>query len=195
MAVTSGSTAGGIRYPVGGVDIFDPAAALQEIAESVDNARDADMETVKQLIAALPHPYPVGAIYISVTNTNPASLFPGTTWVAWGTGRVPVGVDTTQNEFASVEQTGGQKAVTLTAAQSGVGPHTHESKLITEMPVVVGEPGSGGTTGSLLNATNYNGMVFNYQVTGTITETSANAKESHSIVQPYITCFMWKRTA
>lgn len=37
--------------------------------------------------------YPVGSIYISVSNTDPGNLF-GKTWVAWSVGRVPVGVNT-----------------------------------------------------------------------------------------------------
>lgn len=42
--------------------------------------------------------YPVGAIYMSVADTNPAALFGGT-WAAWGQGRVPVGVDAARAEF------------------------------------------------------------------------------------------------
>lgn len=52
--------------------------------------------------------YPIGSIYLSVKNTNPSKWFGGT-WVSWGTGRVPVGVDTTQTEFNAVEKTGGSK--------------------------------------------------------------------------------------
>lgn len=52
--------------------------------------------------------YQVGSIYMSVNSTNPTNLFGGT-WVAWGAGRVPVGIDTSQTEFASVEKTGGEK--------------------------------------------------------------------------------------
>lgn len=40
---------------------------------------------------------------MSVNSTNPKNLFGGT-WVAWGTGRVPVGIDTSQTEFASIEK-------------------------------------------------------------------------------------------
>ena len=36
--------------------------------------------------------YPVGSIYFSVDSANPSTKFGGT-WVAWGKGRVPVGVD------------------------------------------------------------------------------------------------------
>ena len=36
--------------------------------------------------------YPVGSIYLSVNSTNPKNLFGGT-WIDWGQGRVPVGVN------------------------------------------------------------------------------------------------------
>ena len=48
--------------------------------------------------------YPVGSIYMSVDSTNPAQIFGFGTWVAWGAGRVPVGVDTSQTEFDTVEE-------------------------------------------------------------------------------------------
>ena len=52
--------------------------------------------------------YPVGSIYMSVNSTNPGTLFGGT-WAAWGAGRVPVGFDSSQSEFDTVEETGGSK--------------------------------------------------------------------------------------
>lgn len=68
--------------------------------------------------------YPVGSIYMSVNNTDPGELFGGI-WEAWGSGRVPVGVDGSQAEFDTVEEKGGAKTVTLTSAQSGVPAHYH----------------------------------------------------------------------
>jgi len=56
--------------------------------------------------------YPIGSIYMSIDNTNPSDLFGGT-WVAWGSGRVPVGVDTTQDSFNIVEKTGGSDSTLL----------------------------------------------------------------------------------
>jgi hypothetical protein len=70
-------------------------------------------EYIKQAIGAI---YPVGSIYMSVKNTNPSTYFGGT-WVAWGTGRVPVGVNANDTNFATVEKTGGASTVTLTTAQ------------------------------------------------------------------------------
>ena len=76
-------------------------------------------EYIKQAIGAI---YPVGSIYMSIKNTNPSTYFGGT-WVAWGTGRVPVGVNANDTNFATAEKTGGSSTVTLTTAQ--IPSHTH----------------------------------------------------------------------
>lgn len=38
-------------------------------------------------------PFPVGSIYLSVTNANPSASFPGTEWKSIGAGRVLQGAD------------------------------------------------------------------------------------------------------
>ena len=57
--------------------------------------------------------YPVGSIYMSVNSTNP-SMFLGGTWEAWGSGKMPVGVDSLDNDFSKVEKSGGEKTHKLT---------------------------------------------------------------------------------
>ena len=69
--------------------------------------------------------YPIGSIFISVSNVNPSTYFTGTSWEAFGSGRTLVGVDTTDTDFDTVEETGGAKTVKLTSAQSGVPSHAH----------------------------------------------------------------------
>ena len=67
--------------------------------------------------------YPIGSIYMSISSTNPGTLIGGT-WVSWGQGRVPVGVDTTDSDFNSVEKTGGEKKRQITI--NNLPEHTHE---------------------------------------------------------------------
>lgn len=128
--------------------------------------------------------YPVGALYMSVTNTNPGT-FLGGTWVAWGSGQVPVGVDTLQTEFNTVEKTGGEKTHTLTSAE--IPAHTH--------PVTVGASSAVGGTAS---STVASGGSF-YTTSGTIGNIAVGNNTggggAHNNLQPYITCYMWKRTA
>ena len=58
--------------------------------------------------------YPVGSVFVSVSPTNPASVFGYGTWTAFGTGRVLVGVDVGDTDFDTVEETGGSKTATYT---------------------------------------------------------------------------------
>lgn len=77
--------------------------------------------------------YPVGSIYMSVSSTNPSTYFGGT-WTAWGTGRVPVGVNANDTNFATVEKTGGAATVILTTAQ--MPSHTHAKVRLQQMKQV-----------------------------------------------------------
>ena len=79
--------------------------------------------------------YPVGAVYISVVSTSPATLFGGT-WVAFGAGRVLVGIDAGQPEFDTVEETGGAKTHTLSAAE--MPSHTHSVQVIGDSSITGG---------------------------------------------------------
>ena len=125
--------------------------------------------------------YPVGSIYMSVNNTNPSTLFGGT-WEAWGAGKVPVGVDTNDANFATVEKTGGEKQHTLTIAEMPAHNHT-----IPCTPTA--NDGSEPT---------YQAAQVNAEATGnhnSIVAVSSGGGSPHNNLQPYITCYMWKRTA
>jgi hypothetical protein len=129
--------------------------------------------------------YPVGSIYMSTASTSPATLFGGT-WVAWGAGRVPVGVDAAQVEFDAVEETGGEKTHTLTVAELASHNHTMNIAGNGGLYLVGGATPQEGLLGS---GTNY--------VTALDTRSTASngSGAAHNNLQPYITCYMWKRTA
>ena len=129
--------------------------------------------------------YPVGSIYLSVSSTNPGTLFGGT-WAAWGTGRVPVGIDTGQTEFNTIEKTGGAKTHTLTTAEMPA--HNHSVQ--------------GGYDGAASHVHGYShghGMIGTAQSgnngTYPINVGNSGSGGAHNNLQPYITCYMWKRTA
>ena len=130
--------------------------------------------------------YPVGSIYLSVDSENPSTKLGGT-WVAWGEGRVPVCVDTTDVNFNAVEKTGGESTVTLTESQMPAHLHgfTDGAKAIVyENPV--------------LAAAGNDFQAFRAPTSGTLGVTGTTSKgggDSHNNLQPYITCYMWKRTA
>lgn len=144
-----------------------------------DDKTKVDLETyVKQLILSS---HPVGSIHMSINNLNPSNYLGGT-WVAWGSGRVPVGVDTSQTEFDTVEETGGEKAHTLTANE--IPAHTHT---VTDQYPTVGTA-KGVTSGSTY-------ITQNDIESTNRTTSSVGDGQAHNNLQPYITCYMWKRTA
>ena len=128
--------------------------------------------------------YPIGSIYLSVNSTNPGTLFGGT-WVAWGAGRVPVGVDPTDRAFDTVEKKSGEQVHVLTQSElpshnHGFGGYAHTFC------------GSGGTWGPEFTHT---GNASNTNATGIRITLDTGGNAAHNNLQPYITCYMWKRTA
>jgi hypothetical protein len=77
---------------------------------------NTNMDLIDNIISKI---YSIGSIYISTLSTNPNTLFGFGTWIAFGAGRTLVGIDGTQTEFDSVEETGGAKTHVLTNAQMG----------------------------------------------------------------------------
>lgn len=118
----------------------------------------------------------VGDIIFSTSDENPSTIYGGT-WVAWGKGQVPVGVDTSDSDFNTVEKTGGEKEHTLTVDEMPSHKHDFGQQF--------------ATTSSLSGAYGY------YMIAGTQTDVIKNTggNQPHNNLQPYITCYMWKRTA
>ena len=124
--------------------------------------------------------YPVGSIYFSVDSANPSTKFGGT-WVAWGAGRVPVGVNETDSDFNAVEKTGGEKVHVLTQSEL---PASLSFKTNDIGFQVYGE----GTNEGEEVATAFGSNT-------SLNLTNLDGGQAHNNLQPYITCYMWKRTA
>lgn len=62
--------------------------------------------------------YPVGALYTSTIDTNPATLLGRGTWAAFGSGKVMVGHNASDSDFDTSEKTGGAKTVAASGAVS-----------------------------------------------------------------------------
>lgn len=137
---------------------------LQRQIDELSNWQNTFLDTI----------YPIGSIYMSIDSTNPSSLFGGT-WEPWGTGRVPVGIDLNDTDFNTVEKTGGEKTHTLSVNE--MPSHTHMLHLVSNQLGNGG--GMWGTTYS-----QYDGNVDTYPTGGS---------QAHNNLQPYITCYMWKR--
>lgn len=207
------------------------------------------IELVKDLILESDkRKYPIGKIILSTETVNPVDYLGFGTWVAWGSGRVPVGVNTGDGNFNIVEKIGGASTINLNHSHTvnnhihdmshshAVNSHTHSTQdhilTIDEMPghrhyqTEYWNRGGNGTAytqgsemaqpvayGTMTSPTRYTGggQAHNHGNTGTSapgtnagtrTTTDGSAPETtstllteQSILQPYITCYMWKRTA
>lgn len=122
--------------------------------------------------------YPVGSVYVNATvDTNPSALLGFGTWTAFGAGRVLVGVDAGQAEFDNLGETGGAKTHTLTTAEMPA--HTHTINTWTA------GAGGGGEALSSNNTT----------ASSAPSTSSTGGGGAHNNLQPYITVYMWRRTA
>lgn len=143
--------------------------------------------------------YPVGSIYMSVSSTNPGNLFGGT-WVAWGAGRVPIGVDTSNSSFNNSGKTGG----------SNTHRHSWRIGLHWFHGDACGEGTGNGTGAYVYSEDRYDGwgrslanksVSVNKNNTNSSKTVNASGKYSQgdtsntSTLQPYVTCYMWRRTA
>ena len=120
--------------------------------------------------------YPVGSIYINAgVATNPGTLLGFGTWTAFGTGRTIVGVDSSDTDFDTVRETGGAKTHQLTISE--LPAHTHNVTMSTS-----------DSDNDFLSEGNNTG-------TSTFTTSSTGGDQAHNNLQPYITAYMWRRTA
>lgn len=113
--------------------------------------------------------YPVGAIFLSIDSTSPATLFPGTTWQALED-RFLVGAGNSYNGGA----VGGEATHTLT---------------VDEMP---------GHNHSITNYSHQytpGGDFAAVYANGSTTTGSRGGGQAHNNLPPYLAVYMWKRTA
>ena len=127
--------------------------------------------------------YPIGSIFTTVTayanSAAVVAVIGGTTWVAFGAGKVLVGLDSGDTDFDTVEETGGSKTDShvLTIAEMPAHDHSYTRPNVTDnfsIHDITRVTGNGAaTTGS----------------------TGGGGAHTHDIVQPYIVVYFWKRTA
>lgn len=138
--------------------------------------------------------YPIGSIYMSVNNVNPGTYLKDTAWEAWGSGRVPVGVSS-DTEFNTVEKTGGEKTHTLKVKELPI-----------RAAIQAQNPTSAAKSTSAVNASWTSvSVAASASIVTSVRDAGANGfvpfgeseiptgNTPHNNLQPYITCYMWKR--
>jgi hypothetical protein len=133
--------------------------------------------------------YPVGSVYINATvATNPGTLLGFGTWTAFGAGRVPVGIDSSDTDFDSAEETGGAKTHTLAIGEIPNATGRFET-IRANVPFANGVFSTANNSRGNGNSTEGgdSGSTVNFDLGG--------GGGSHNNLQPYIVVYMWKRTA
>lgn len=200
---------------------FDAIGGL--LKDYINNTLTAEIDSkISELSTKINSVYPVGAIYMSVNSTNPSTLFGGT-WVEWGQGKVPVGFNINETEFNESEKTGGEKAHTLSINE--MPSHGHSVSIPSSGSCTISSSGghshtittyyktdntTGGSSSRNTDNNNYSGTRTNQNLianntgahthtvpnhTHTVNQSNVGGGQAHNILQPYITCYMWKRTA
>jgi len=164
---------------------------------------NAELENINKSIADIGKTiYPVGSIYISVNNTNPATLFGGT-WVQiqerflLSCGNTHA-AGTTGGEFTHTLTVNEMPSHGHTAWTGGAGGHDHSVTDnvgdVGDFPVTTGEGfwmhGTIQSTHDISRTTNW---VNDHSHTVTVNNNGSGY--AHNVTPPYLAVYMWKRTA
>jgi len=158
--------------------------------------------------------HPVGSIYTAVVSTNPGTLLGFGTWTAFGAGRVMVGFDSSNSLFDTAEETGGSAdAITVshthtaTVTDSG---HRHElaanvssgsvypNTTVTSSNQIIANAWASNSESYILAGTSTDATIgrSSSETTGvSVANSSTGSSGTNANYPPYITVYMWKRTA
>ena len=147
----------------------------------------ADWSAIMNLV------YPVGSVVTLGVSTNPATLYGVGTWTAI-VGKVIVGLNGSETEFDTLNETGGEKTHTLSTAELATHRHFIASSSTTSDETAV----SASQTATSVKGT---GSDTKYILTGVATEANVGLSSNtgsgtaHNNLQPYIVKYVWERTA
>lgn len=139
--------------------------------------------------------FPVGSIYSNASDgTNPGTLLGFGTWTALGAGRMLVGYSSGDPLFGTVGNTGGSRDAivvshthTGTTNTTGAHVHTYNTKSSTQ-------PQSGSATQVWVGDTSANtGSAGDHS--HTLSVNSSGSSGTNANLTPYLTVYMWQRTA
>ena len=150
------------------------AANSATAAENSATEAKQAAQSVPSLLDVLKAVYPVGAFYISATATSPRTVFGFGTWTQIKDRFILAAGDT-----YPAASSGGEAAVTLTTEQ--IPKHFHQLKLSDDVGGYNIAVRGGGTNESLSTTDK--------------TITSVGDGQAHNNMPPYLTAYIWQRTA
>lgn len=151
---------------------------ISNVIKNSHNTSENASYSCEYINQKLDNMFPIGAVYFTVTNTNPGTFLTGT-WVRIAKGKTIVGVDEDDTDFNTAEKTGGEKTHTLTIDEMPSHNHTWEGGLA---------DGAGVNDYPRRSVSHeYSNFINGINNTG--------GGQAHNNLQPYFTCYIWKRTA
>jgi len=178
FAINNGTVAGDLTAPTQSQSDNSTKVATTAYVDTAVAA--LDKAAINDLV------YPVGSIFCTVATGDPATVLGIGTWVAFGSGQVMVGQQSSahdstgtgsDSDFNTREETGGAKTHTLTVAE--MPSHSHSMHGVSS----TFDPNHGMKTAQ-------------YKASSATLETNdAGSGDAHNNLQPYIVVRMWKRTA
>lgn len=154
--------------------------------------RGGNLKILNEPFYPIPY-YAVGDLYLTTNSENPSKRLGYGNWSLFGPGRTIVCVDTSDSDFNTVKKTGGEKKHTLNVNE--MPSHNH-------IPNIAANAGAGGLSAGygidyysgqrypVKDANNPTGGEF----TGWGVQNSGGS-QPHNNLQPFITCYVWLRTA
>lgn len=172
-------------------DLVSPALTGTPTAPTASaGTNTTQIATTAFVTTALAAAYPVGSIYMNANvATNPATLLGFGTWVSFGAGRMPVGFSSGDSLFGTAGNTGGSRDATLPSHTHSITDPGHSHTKDTYGPQYAGS--ASGVYGVYANTS---GTSTGTSTTG-ISVNSTGSSATNANLPPYITVYMWQRTA
>ena len=141
--------------------------------------------------------YPVGSIYMSMSATNPATLFGVGTWTRISQGRMLLGADDSTYKAGA---TGGEATHTLTAAEMPAHSHTGTTSTNGEHTHGVRDADYHDGYGNSFDSGDWGPRRYIQTTTAgnhnhTFTTDNSGGGAAHNNMPPYLVCYIWQRTA
>ena len=183
-------------------DISGKEDKTNKVTQLSSSSTDTQYPSAKAVFDAvdniISYIYPVGSIYISVNSTNPSSLFGGT-WVQLKDTFLLACGDTYSSDSSDVTTAQhGEATHTLTTNEMPSHTHTQDAHSHKQgnSTVVYNSSGSqhlyGSGSGTVVSLNTNVGINTN---NATATNQNTGGGQAHNNMPPYMSVYMWKRTA
>ena len=173
---------------------IDYESLYKEIETKLNEIEDGSIYVLKkefnELKERVEKEHPISSLYLSMSSINPSEYYGGT-WQLIAQGRMLVGVNPNDSDFSDSNKIGGSKQHTLTIDE--MPSHTHEQNPHKHTTDASAEWNVGATARLKIEESNTTRSTSVDSTTATNKNTGGD--KPFSIMPPYITCYIWQRTA